>query len=340
MVVETDISTSYSSGFYALSACSFGVGCFLFHFLHRKMLFRKKLMGYFRKKSYICRVLNIKTMNQLTRMVGVALLMLFLLSGCRWVSSYDYSPYHHIFIEEEARLTDDASSPYLDFAIDYTCLNEEGDSIAQLINRAIQQEFLGADYANLVPQAAVDSFKNTYLRNYRMEVGELYQADLDQSTSRESMPDWYGQTYSLVTFVEEGCSAMVMNASANYFVDMGGAHPNQWSQWLNFDANTGKPLTKDDVFKPKAVKDIEQLLLDKLIAMQAELNPEEQVQTLEDLQRIGFLQLTSIYIPDNFLLAKDKVMFLFNRYDIAPYSAGEIVLEVPYEEIGHCFIEK
>ena len=82
------------------------------------------------------------------------------------------------------------------------------------------------------------------------------------------------------------------------------------------------------------------MLLGKLIAMQAELNPEEQVQTLEDLQRIGFLQLTSIYIPENFLLAKEKVMFLFNRYDIAPYSAGEIVLEVPYEEIGHCLIEK
>ncbi len=279
-------------------------------------------------------------MNQLTRMVGVALPMTFVLCGCQWVSSYDYSLYHHIFIEEEARLTDDASSPYLDFAIDYTCLNEEGDSIAQMVNRAIQREFLGTDYADLVPQAAVDSFKNVYLRNYRTEVGELYQADLDKSASRETMPEWYGQTYSLVTFVEEGHAAMVMNASANYFVDMGGAHPNQWSQWLNFDTNTGKLLTKEEVFKAEAVKDIEQMLLGKLIAMQAELNPEEQVQTLEDLQRIGFLQLTSIYIPENFLLAKEKVMFLFNRYDIAPYSAGEIVLEVPYEEIGHCLIEK
>jgi hypothetical protein len=93
------------------------------------------------------------------------------------------------------------------------------------------------------------------------------------------------------------------------------------------------------VFKAEAMADITRMLLDKLIALQAELNPEEQVQTVEDLNRIGFLQLTPMYIPDNFLLAKDKVMFLFNRYDIAPYSAGEIVLEIPYEEIGHCLIE-
>lgn len=279
-------------------------------------------------------------MKAMTRTIVTMFVAALMLSGCKWVGPYDYSPYHHIFIEEEARLTDDASSPYLDFAIDYTCMNEEGDSIAQLINRAVQREFLGADYADLVPQAAVDSFKNVYLRNYRMEVGELYQADLDKSASRESMPEWYGQTYSLVTFVEEGREGMVMNATANSFVDMGGAHPNQWGQWLNFDANTGKLLTKEEVFKAEAMADITRMLLDKLIAMQAELNPEEQVQTLEDLNRIGFLQMTPMYIPDNFLLGKDKVMFLFNRYDIAPYSAGEIVLEFSYEEIGHCLIEK
>mgnify|MGYP003306620872 CR=1 FL=1 len=61
---------------------------------------------------------------------------------------------------------------------------------------------------------------------------------------------------------------------------------------------------------------------------------EENIATLEDLQKLGILQLTNIYIPDNFLMFKEAVHFLFNRYDIAPYAAGEIVLEVPYEEIG------
>ena len=50
---------------------------------------------------------------------------------------------------------------------------------------------------------------------------------------------------------------------------------------------------------------------------------------------MGFLQHTNMFIPDNFLLSKRGMLFLFNRYDIAPYSAGEIVIEVPYEEIGH-----
>ena len=89
-----------------------------------------------------------------------------------------------------------------------------------------------------------------------------------------------------------------------------------------------------DIYE-RAKAEIEAILLDKLLQQQAALYPDETLKTLEDLQAKGFLQLTPMYIPDNYLLAKDKVLFLFNRYDIAPYSAGEIVLEVPYGEIGH-----
>lgn len=274
--------------------------------------------------------------GQIKVVKGVLLtLLVTLASGCQWIGTYDVSPYQHIFVEEEAHLTDDASSPYCDFSIDYSYLDEEDDSIASLINRAIQREFLGEAFGMLTPEVAVDSFKNVYLRDYRKEIGGIYLAEKALKAPEEEMPAWFSQTYSMVTFVEEGQGGHI-NATANYYVDMGGAHPNQWSRWMNFDFATGRLLGKDEVFKPEAKAEIEAILLDKLLQQQAALYPDETLKTLEDLQAKGFLQLTPMYIPDNFLLAKDKVLFLFNRYDIAPYSAGEIVLEVPYGEIGHC----
>ena len=268
-------------------------------------------------------------------MVNRVLIALVLLgmTGCDLLAPSDNSPYNHIFREEEAHLTDDASSPFCDFSIDYTCLNAENDSIAMLVNQAIQREWLGDDYATLLPEEAVDSFMHVYIRDYRKEVGELYWADKSRATSEEEIPNWYHQTYSLVTFVEEGHGGTI-NASANYFVDMGGAHPNQWSRWMNFDFETGFHLTQEEVFLSSAKADIEKILLDKLMKHVSEQHPEENVTSLEDLQQLGYLQLTNMYIPDNFLLGKEAVLFLFNRYDIAPYAAGEIVLEVPYEEIG------
>lgn len=270
--------------------------------------------------------------------MAIILLMMLLstwLGGCGLMEKYDDSPYKHIFKEEEAHLTEDASSPFCDFSVDYTYLDEEGDSIATLINRTIQGEFLGNDYASLTPEEAVDSFMNVYIRDYRKETGELYQVDRAKGTSDEEIPAWYNQTYSLVTFIEEDHGGTI-NVSANVFVDTGGAHPHQWSQWLNFDFESGKLLTKDDVFLASAKVDIERMLLDHLMLMQAEIYPDESLKTLEDLQQKGFLQMTNMYIPDNFLLHKEGVSFLFNRYDIAPYSAGEIVIEIPYEEIGYC----
>lgn len=261
------------------------------------------------------------------------LLAAWAITGCGRIGAYDITPYHHFHLQEEAHLTTDASSPFCDFDIDYSCLNEEGDSIAKLINRAIQREFLGEGFASLSPEVAVDSFKNTYLRDYRKEVGEIYLADKANSASEEEIPTWYNQDYSMVTFVENGCEG-VLNASANFYVDTGGAHPNQWSRWINFDTESGKQLTQENVFVETAKADIERLLLDRLIQMQAKLYPNETLNTLEDLQQKGFLQLTDMYIPDNFLLSKEAVLFLFNRYDIAPYAAGEIIIKVSYEEIG------
>ena len=273
--------------------------------------------------------------NKMNKVFGMlaSLSFAWFLGACTPVSQYDYSPYQNIFLEEGAHLTDDASSPLRDFSMDYSFLKEENDSIAMIINREMQREFLGGDYATLAPVLAIDSFKNTYIRNYREETGKLYAVSKAQASSEEEIPAWFDQTYSMVNFLDEGREGII-HVSANMYVDMGGAHPNQWARWLNFDSNTGKRLALEDVFKPEAKQDIEQLLLLSLIARQANENPEEKVETLEDLQKQGFLQLTSIYIPDNFILGKEEVSFLFNRYDIAPYSAGEIVLHISYEKIG------
>ena len=269
--------------------------------------------------------------KRLYKYIG-AVALAVLMVGCGLSSNGD-SAYRHVFIEEEARLADTDNSPYCDFAIDFTYLDEV-DSVAVRMNRNIQREFLGDDYATLDPVAAVDSFRNTYLADYRNEVGAIFEKERANASSEDEIPAWFSQTYSLVTFVEEGQSGVV-NATANYFVDMGGAHPHQWSIWLNFDFVTGRILEKEDVFHLEASADIEALLLDKLIRMQAEEHQDMQVNSLEDLQNMGFLQHTNMFIPDNFLLSKRGMLFLFNRYDIAPYSVGEIVIEVPYGEIGH-----
>ena len=275
-------------------------------------------------------------MKQILIKVYATLLSLLLvvgMTGCKGIALVDDESVLHINITEEAHLTDDASSPCCDLSFDYSYLNEEGDSIAMLVNRQVQYEILGEEFANLPITQAVDSFKNTFIRNYRDEVGPLYQMEVEKAISMDEIPPWFTHTYSLVTSVDEGLNGTIL-VTADTFIDMGGAHPNQWSRWMNFDFETGRLITKEEVFASDAQADIERMLFDALIALKAEEHPDMKLETLEDLQEIGILQWSNMYIPENFLLGKDGISFLFNRYDIAPYSEGSIMLELPYGKIG------
>ena len=40
-----------------------------------------------------------------------------------------------------------------------------------------------------------------------------------------------------------------------------------------------------------------------------------------------------MFISNNFILGKEKISFIYNVYEIAPYAFGEIVIDITYEEL-------
>ena len=92
-------------------------------------------------------------------------------------------------------------------------------------------------------------------------------------------------------------------------------------------------LTKKEVFAPGADATICNLILKQLINEANTRLETDTISCIEGLQAAGILLDTDLYIPDNFLLQEDGVTFLYNRYEIAPYSMGDFQLTVPYTEI-------
>lgn len=258
----------------------------------------------------------------------------FLLSGCDGKRQIDNETVKTIKMEEEAHLQDDTTSPTCKMTIDYSYLVESAatDTVAQRINEAVQAITLGKEYASMPPAVAVDSFKNDYISNYRKLTSEFYLNDLKSGTPPSELPSWYNYEYSLTTRFSDGKEG-ILNVTAEFFEYTGGAHPNSWDRWLNFEKSTGKLLTLKDVFMAGAEKPISEMLMKELIADMAIRLEDEQIKTLQDLQKAGVLLSTDIYMPENFLLKKEEVSFLYNRYDIAPYSVGVIILSLPYESV-------
>ncbi|WP_418306483.1 DUF3298 domain-containing protein [Phocaeicola sp.] len=272
--------------------------------------------------------------NLVLSVMATCLVSCFLLSGCNGQKQIDSETVKTVKVEEQAHLQDDTVSPTCQITIDYSYLakSDAADSIVQRINRTIQAHILGKEYTRMNPEVAVDSFKNTYINNYRKDVNEFYQEDIKNGTPKDELPTWYNYEYGLTTYFSEGKEG-ILNFIAETFEYTGGAHPNSWNKWMNFEKNTGKLLALKDVFMAGSEKPISDMLLEELITEMATRLEDSSITSLEGLQNAGILNSTNMYVPDNFLLEKEKVSFLYNKYDIAPYAVGIITLSLPYTSV-------
>ncbi len=272
-----------------------------------------------------------------TLVASVCAVSVIFTQGCAPTKQNDKEAFRTIEVEEAAPL--DAASPAspvcrLTIDYQYPTVQGETDSIAPRINDLVQSRLLGEAYTLLPPPAAVDSFKNDYIRHYREDIIEFYREDIARGTSPENLPQWYNYEMSLSTRFTDGREGILCFASERMEYT-GGAHPNTWGTWLNFRQADGSVIALDEVFGKANQQQLIPLLTDALISEMATRLEDADIRTVDDLKAHGILAITDMYVSENFLLEADGVAFLYNRYDIAPYAVGAIELRLPYAAIEH-----
>ncbi|MFR4739052.1 DUF3298 domain-containing protein [Phocaeicola coprocola] len=233
-------------------------------------------------------------------------------------------------------LQEGKETPSCKISISYAYLKpaSEKDSISRLINEKIQEEAFGKQYVKLTPEGLVSALANDFIKNYNTDVKELFEADMHNGMKAEDVPAWYNYEYQIKTALEAGKDSTVWNYSVVNFQYTGGAHPNTLAKYMNINAQTGKLITADDVFRKEDNAKICSLIMKELIKEVNKKMETDTISSIEGLQSVGILLDTDIYIPENFMLGKDGVTFYYNRYEIAPYSAGDFSLTVPYDDIN------
>ena len=105
----------------------------------------------------------------------------------------------------------------------------------------------------------------------------------------------------------------------------GGAHGNGATNTYIIEKSTGKEVLFNDFFSdPTAVTKLAEVYFRKLFELENDA----------DLEEAGFwFENNQFHLNNNFSIVGDKIVFLYNRYEIAPYSGGETVLEISIEEI-------
>jgi hypothetical protein len=107
---------------------------------------------------------------------------------------------------------------------------------------------------------------------------------------------------------------------------MGGVHPDHNAQYLNFDSATAEPVKLSSILKDGSMA--------KLTAIaETHFRKEQKLGATGALEGFTFPH-GRFELNDNYGIGEDRLVFLFNRYEIAPYYMGEVRVEIPYDEIG------
>ncbi len=110
----------------------------------------------------------------------------------------------------------------------------------------------------------------------------------------------------------------------NNYSFMGGAHPNYYTQYSNFDLDSGKLLKYADFVKDTSAF--------KAIAEQVFISVAE-TKTGEKANMQDFFWSEGFQLAENFKLGKDTLELLYNPYEAAAYVYGEFEIKLPLSEL-------
>jgi hypothetical protein len=123
-------------------------------------------------------------------------------------------------------------------------------------------------------------------------------------------------------------SASVVSLSVSEYTFTGGAHGDFSTVFYNVHPVSGRLLTLSDFIKPDGESKLEHLAEQKF-------RQTRQIPAEQSLTEAGYwFENDVFYLTDNMAVQEDGMLFLYNPYEIAPYSEGIIKLFLTNAELA------
>ena len=132
--------------------------------------------------------------------------------------------------------------------------------------------------------------------------------------------------YVINTTISYGNNRDIIGCNINWYQYTGGAHGGTLITCRNYRLEDGSVVTLDNYLKP-GYKEVLIPVLEK------QLLKETGCPDREHLGDYGYFPEVPMFVPDNFEIRQDSIAFIFNQYDIAPYSTGITTLVVSEDDI-------
>ena len=199
------------------------------------------------------------------------------------------------------------------FNAEYPVLESDLDSgVCRLVNNAviaaIVQQVTGKPIALAGNQTLEDAVKHFFDLYYEANDKDAYYTAWEWTTSTDML------------FL----SKKILSLGIENYNYSGGAHPNTYSVYLNYNLETGKKIELKDLVKDK--KALEKLARSAFLKAKG----------IRD-SKVGIESDEVFQFPENFGITEEGLYFFYNPYEAGPYAAGPLDFVLPWKMLeGIC----
>ena len=265
--------------------------------------------------DYLCRGIQKGNMRKRFRIHPVAAgLLLILATNCVRTPRMEILSY--TAEQETAPVAGCPLTHKLDISLEYPMVKGDKEMAATLIRRSIFETAFGQTYDTLNVQEAATRYADDLAAEFKELSAAMWRGWQKAGIADPAAAQWSDSI--------EGYFAGQNGPYRSYIVNLtdftGGAHSNSTTRALVFDVTDGSPVTLDDLFVP----DFNDVLTEILNRHVAESLSEEDIEDLFE---------PTVSPTGNYILTSDSITFIYNPYEIGPYSIGTPSVSVPIKEL-------
>lgn len=280
--------------------------------------------------------------NKITLAVIALLSILFV--SCNTENNKTLSKDNHItfdtlIVHNKQYLHNDTANPFCDLNLSFVYPIASTKSDLSRLQQLFIRNTMGQTYDDFSPEEAVERYTKAFLRNYEADARIFKDELLDLESHPNLIPqnldmhhedemqssDFYSYQETLtnrVHFNESNILSFQVHRSNN----KGGSAA--YSAFSNYVINlqTGNLITENDIFTPGYDVALQQLFAANLMLQNG-------VNTISDLEDLGYFGIDEIMPNRNFLIDANGITYIFNKGEYSAYLLDAPEILISFEEV-------
>jgi hypothetical protein len=156
-------------------------------------------------------------------------------------------------------------------------------------------------------------------------VSDMVQGFMADYRSFKTDPNFNNRVYTLMSKTKVLTNNQVLGLLIESYIYTGGAHGGSFVTFINWDTQARKQISIYDVLKP-GTHDSLRVIAEKIFRQN------EGISSTDPLKQY-FFENDRFVLNENYLFTAEGIKYIYNEYEIKPYSSGRTELLIPYNSI-------